>query len=366
MKSLAGLFGFLLLAATAVRLSADTASWTGTVSPQICFEQTDRSDSGAVGDVTCSGVESVRRNYRAAAALRGGPDALAEISGDAEMESFQTCSGRQQWPGETLGTLGPVQAYSRVTRSAIRSSGGGQGMAAVGVEVGEDAAYTVRVSFPPIQGGTSTMEGSDRTSGGCFPSEPQRSSFTDTTWTLAGESAEGSGQVDPADADHLSGTAAVDEWTTLRWDLRRAPPDCDGLARDLERERQRQRQDRAGEEALARQLRDAVPLAAAALAGAEATGLLPVGMGSAAATFAMRAVSLLPTAGGGDTFDDWATGADAAVAQTQLQAAQAVAPTGPVAQLLDLFQQARQQAVQSRASQLVIDVLEEALRRCRQ
>jgi hypothetical protein len=245
-------------------------------------------------------------------------------------------------------------------------------MAVVGVEVGADGGYTVHVEFPPIKGGTSSMEATDRTTGGCYPSEPQHSNLTDPNWTLSGESASGSGQVDGSDPDHLTGEARIDEWTTLRWDLRRNPPDCDGLARDLERERQRQRQDRDRVEALARQLRDAMGPAAAALAGAEASGLLPGGMGSAAAFSATQAIASLPAAGGGDpssagqAFDNWATGGDALGALGQLQAAQTVAPTGPVAQLLDLLQQAIQQAGQSQASQSLIDALEEALRQCRE
>jgi hypothetical protein len=371
-KSIVGLCGVLAVILHAAPVRADTTSWTGTVSLQIRFEETHRSDSGSGGDVTCSGVESVRRNYRATAKLYGGTDALAEIAGDAEIEISQTCSGRQQCEGETIGAIGPVRAYSRVTREVIRCSGGGEGMAVVGVEVGADGRYTVRVDVPPMEGGTSSMESTDRTTGGCYPSEPQHSSVTDPNWTLDGESASGSGRVDSSDPDHLTGEARIDEWTTLRWDLRRTPPDCDGLARDLEGWRQRQRQDRERVEALAQQLRNAIGPATAALAGAEASGLLPVGMGAAAASLASQAIALLPASGGGDpssagqAFDNWATGGDALGAQALLQAAQAVAPTGQVAQLLDLFQQAIQQLGQSQASQSIIDALEEALRQCRE
>ena len=368
-KRIVGLCGVLAVTLYAAPVRADTTSWTGTVSLQIRFEETHRSDSGSGGDVNCSGVESVRRNYRATAKLYGGTDALAEIAGDAEIEISETCSGSQQCEGETLGAIGPVRAYSRVTRNVIRSSGGGEGMAVVGVEVDADGGYTVRVEFPPIEGGNSSMEATDRTAGGCYPSEPQHSSSTDPNWTLSGESASGSGQVDGSNPDHLTGEARIDEWTTLRWDLRRAPPDCDLLARDLESERQRQRQDRERVEALAQQLRDAMGPAVAALAGAEASGLLPSGMGSAAAFSATQAIALLPAAGGdpssaGQAFGNWATGGDALGAQALLEAVQTVG--GPVAQLLDLFQQATREAGQSQVSQSLVDALEEALRQCRE
>lgn len=370
MKRILGLCGVLAVTLYAAPVWPDNMCWTGMVSLQIRFEQTQRSDSGSSGEVTCSGIESVRRNYRATAKLYAGMDALAEIAGDYEMETSQTCSGSQQCEGETLGTIGPVRSYSRVIRNAIRCSGSGQGMAVVGVAMDDAGGYTVSIELPPIGGGKSSIEGTDRATGGCFPSEPQDVKVTSPDWTLNGEWASGSGQVDRSNPDHLTGEARIDEWTTLRWDLRRTPPDCSSLARDLERERQRQQQEHVAVEALAQMLRSAIGPAAASLAGAEASGLLPSGMGSAAAISATQAISLMPAAStadpssAGQAFGNWATG-EAPGALAQLQAAQSIAPTGPVAHLIDLFQMAFQKAIQSRAAQSIIDALEESLKKCR-
>lgn len=373
MKCIAARWGTLLLLLHGATAHAQSDVWSGTVSLDVSYETSDAGDGGSDGEVHCTGRESVRRTYHAEATLRGEASATAEIRSSGEIETTQSCAGRQQCPGETLGAVGPEVGYSRETRTAIHSSGAGRGTAAVGVALGEDGAYTVRVEFPPVEGGTSSFDASDRTTGGCWPVEPEESHLTSSDWRIDAQSAEGSGTIDPSEPGRLHGEQQVDPWTTLRWDLRRGRPDCDGLAHALAAERERLNDARTRRDTLRHELGDAATATAGALAAEEAAGRLPSGLGAsmgsvlstAAGSLAASAASSDPAASS-DGLDGWLDGPDAAAMEAQLQAAQALAPTPEAALTLSLLQQLRSAAAEARSSQSLIDSLAEAVRRCRE
>jgi hypothetical protein len=298
--------------------------------------------------------------------------ATAEISASALLETTEACLGRVGCGG-TLLQPEPSRPYSRTRRLSIQSSGGGRGVATVTVELeGEGGGYTVHVEFPLIEGGTQRFDSSDRTTGGCGSEEPAAVHGSASIWTVAGESAKGTGRVATAPADRLRGEERIDENTTLRWDLRRAARDCDGLARDAARERERRDRSRAAAEAWQRLVQDALGPATAALGGGEAGGQLPPGVGVAAAGAAAQAVGgMPPTGSGGDSsywsqLSTWSDGPACATMLDQLALAQSLAPNGQVAQFLDLVRRLRQQAAEARDAQALIETLEAAFRRCRE
>jgi hypothetical protein len=246
-------------------------------------------------------------------------------------------------------------------------------VATVTVELEEEGGgYTVHVTFPLIEGGTQRFDSSDRTTGGCNPGEPAAVHSSASNWTIAGESAKGTGQVATAHEDRLRGEQRIDENTTLRWDLRRAARDCDGLAREAGRERERRDGRRAAAEALQRIVQEALGPVTAALGGAEAGGLLPAGVGAAAAWSVAQAVGGMPPTGSGDDssywsqLSAWSDGTGCATMLDQLALTQSLAPNGQVAQFLELVRQLRQQAAAARDAQALIEALEAALRRCRE
>jgi hypothetical protein len=336
------------------------------------FEHTERRVGDREGQVSCTGSEQVRNAYRATATLHpGAGEATAEISASALMEINEACSGRIGCGG-TLLQPEPGRPYSRTTRQSIQSSGGGRGVATVTVELEGEGGYTVHVDFPPIEGGTQRFDNSDRTTGGCGPEEPAAVHTSASNWTIASESAKGSGRIATGQAESLRGEQRIDENTTLRWDLRRAAPECDGLARVAARERDRRDRSRAAAEALQRLVQDALGPTTAALGGAEAGGQLPPGVGAAAAGATAQAVGGLPPTGGGDDssywsqLSAWSDGPSCATMLSQLAVTQALAPNGQVAQFLELVRQLRQQAAAMRDAQALIEAFEAAFRRCRE
>jgi hypothetical protein len=348
-------------------------TWSGTVTLERSFEHIERRVGDREGQVSCTGSEQARNAYRATATLHpGAAEATAEISASALMETNEACYGRVGCGG-TLLQPEPSRPYSRTTRLSIQNSGGGRGVATVTVELeGEGGGYTVHVEFPPIEGGTQRFDSSDRTTGGCGPEEPAAVHGSTSNWTIAGESAKGSGRVATAHADRLRGEQRIDENTTLRWDLRRAAPECDGLAREAARERERRDRSRAAAEAQQRLVQDAVGPATAAFGGAEAVGQLPPGVGAAAAGATAQAVGGMPPTGSGDDssywsqLSGWSDGPSCATMLAQLAQTQSLAPNGQVTQFLELVRQLRQQAAAARDAQALIEAFEAAFRRCRE
>jgi hypothetical protein len=348
-------------------------TWSGTVTLERSFEHTERRVGDREGQGSCTGSEQVRNAYRATATLHpGAAEATAEISASALMETSEACSGRVGCGG-TLLQPESSRPYSRTTRHMIQSSGGGRGVATVTVELErEGGGYTVYVEFPQIEGGTQRTESSDRTTGGCGPEDPAAVHSSASNWTIAGESAKGSGRVATAQAESLRGEQRIDENTTLRWDLRRTAAECDGLAREAARERERRDRSQAAAETQQRLVQDAFGPITAALGGAEASGQLPPGIGAAAAGATAQAVGGLPPTGSGDDssywsqLSAWSDGPTCATMLDQLTLTQSLAPNGQVAQFLELVGQLRQQAAAARDAQALVEAFEAAFHRCRE
>ncbi|NWF56800.1 MAG: hypothetical protein HXY45_18605 [Syntrophaceae bacterium] len=347
-------------------------SWSGMVTLERSFEYTERRADDGKGQVTCAGSERVRNTYRAKATLHpGAAEAPAEISAGALMETTEACSG-QIGCGGTLLQPEPSRPYSRTQRLTIQSSGSGRGVATVTVELDGEGGYTVRVEFPQVEGGTQRFTSTGRTTGGCGPEEPAAVHSSVSNWTIAGESAKGVGRAASARVESLRGKQRVDEHTTLRWDLRRTAQDCDALAREAARERERRDRGRASAEAKQRLVQDALGPTTAALGGAEAGGQLPSGVGSAAAGATAQAVAGLPPSGSGDDssywsqLSAWSDGPGCTLMLDQLALTQSLAPSGQVAQFLELVRQVRQEASAARDAQALIEAFESAFRRCRE
>ena len=343
--------------------------WAGIVTLERSFEQTEHRG----GDGDCKESNQVRNVYRGTATLRpGAVEATAEISASALLETTETCSGRVGCGG-TLLQPEPSRPYSRAGRLSIQSSGGGRGGATVTVEMeGEGGGYTVHIDFPAIESGTQRIETYERWTGGCGSEEPAAVHSSASNWTVASESAKGTGRVASANADRLRGEERIDENTTLRWDLRRTARECDSLAREAVRERERRERSRAAAEMQQRLVQNSLGMVTAALVGAEAGGQLPPGVGEAAAGAAVQAVGSMPPTGGGDDssywsqLSAWSDGPGCWTMIGQLTLTQSLAPNGQVAEFLELVRQLRQQAAAARDAQALIETFEAAFRRCRE
>jgi len=345
-------------------------SWSGTVTLESTRDHVETHQAAGEGPCgSSSSREAARSRYRATARLTAGAQAAeAEVDFTSETETTMSCSGRITCGGATLLDPGSEHAYSESRRQKLAGSLTGRGPATVAVELDEaGGSYSVRAEFPALSGGTQRFDVSERVTGACSPVPPNEVHTIDSHWTVEARAGEGSGRLGPGGSDHLVGSARIDEGTTFRWDLRRAPPDCDGLARAAARERKRAERARSAAESL-RAAADGARLAAmAALGGRSAAG--DDAAGTAAAAFAALGHAGAALGGGGGSAS-WqrlvAFVDDGSLAGTQaaLQAAQTTGPTGPVGQLLVLLDELQRQVLEARDAESMARALEEAARSC--
>lgn len=346
------------------RADPPDGSWSGTVTLESNFEH--REEHPAQGEPSCSGRTRAWARYRATATLvPGTTSARATIRLSAGNEEVESCRGRVRCGGLTLGDLGRPRDFTRSSRQTLQSEVEQGAVASVSVEVDEaSGAYTVRADFPAVAGGTQRFDSTERSSGTCVP-EPPSEVHTVSLFEVEARSGEGTGTASRGRAERLSGTTRIDDDASFRWDLRREPPDCPELRRQASRERERAQQARTAALGL-RAAVDAARLAAMAQLGAGgAASPQAAALGAAAVASLGQAAAALGPSASWQRLSSWFDEGGYAETLGTLDAAQAVAPSPAVAQLLALLQQLYEQRLQERLAQQMAEALDEAARQCR-